>query len=284
MNAYNAQPVAPAMYVGVAYGKNYTIETLAGDCAVILTTKQNKKHITTQKEVVCYPTTTKTANVSSSQAKETGQANQSGAVGGSQSGAGLGNGAVISYEYIDNTKDPLGKIDVPCGLTCPYVYIRKGESYTFTVDDDDKMYGIWVLCWNEDDYQGIKLVEGIEPYSTLMAERMASGATKFNIKTYWTPDLVYDGDEEKIMQEFNIKLCDNTTETDYCRFLSNDTIKHFDLDDFTMTGHTHTMSNVTDKDEFVASLKVPVMTLGTATLSDGVDELPENTFYFVYEE
>lgn len=284
LHHYNAQPLAPAMYVGLAPGSNYTIETLAGDCALILTDRTNRKHITTEKEVVCYPTTTKTANVSSSQAKETGQENSSGAIGGSQSGAGLGNGAVISYEYIDSTKDPIGKIDVPCALTCPYVYIRKGESYTFTVDDDDEMLGIWILCWNEDDYQGIKIVEGVEPYSTLMSERMASGATKFNVKTYWTPGLEFDVDDDKIMQEFNIKLCDNTTEKDYCRFLNNNTIKHFDLDEFTMDGHTHTMAHVTDKEEFVQSLKVPTMTLSTSTLTDGISELPENTFYFVYEE
>ena len=284
LHHYNAQPTAPLMAVGLAAGSNYTLETLAGDCAIILTDKKTKNHITTEKEVVCYPTTTKVVAVNGSVKKETGTNKDKNSVGGNRNETVYEDGKLISYDYIDSTRDPIGKIDIPCALTCPYIYIRKGESYTFTVDDDDKMLMIYVACWNEEDYQGIKIVEGIEPYSSLMAERMASGATKFNVKTYWTPGGEFDVDDDKILQEFNIKLTDNTTEKDYCRFLNNDTIKHFDLDDFTMDGHTHTMAHVTDKEEFVQSLKVPTMTLSTSTLTDGVSELPENTFYFVYEE
>lgn len=282
LNKYNAKPVAPAMYVGLEPLKNYTIESMAGDCALILSNRQDKTHVTTEKEVVCYPTTTKTANVNYDQAKQTGTSNGNGAVGGTTSGPGLESGITISYDYIDTTQDPLGKIDVPCALSCPYVYLKKGESYTFQVEDEDPMWGIYICCWQEEDYHGIKIVEGIEPYSLLMEERMASGATKFNLKTYWTPGSNITVDTNQIMQEFNIKLSDNTTENDYCRFLTNETIKHFDLDDFSMLGHTHSLEDVTDLDELKET--IPSMLLGTSTLVDGSSELPENTFYFVYEE
>ena len=141
------------------------------------------------------------------------------------------------------------------------------------------MYGIWVACLDEEDYKGIKIVEGIEPYSKLMEERLASGATKFNLKVY---NCAYDDNE--IMAEYNIKLSDNTTENDYCRFLSADTIKHFDLDDFTMNGHNHDIESLDNVPEFVESLKVPKMVLSTSTLADGQSELAENTFHFVYSD
>lgn len=281
LHEHKAKPICPAMYIGLAPLKNYTIETLAGDCAIVLSKNDTKYHVT-KETTVLYPTTTKTVEVRTDTAQQVGgSAGGGGAIGGTATGPGLGNGVVISYDYIDTTQDPLGKAEIPCALSCPEIYLRKGESYTFQVEDEDEMYGIWVCCWQEEDYAGIKVVEGIEPYSLLMEERMASGATKFNVKTYWTPTFL-EVDSNEIMQEFNIKLCDNTTENDYCRFLTNDTIKHFDLDDFTMVGHQHKLSDVSDLQELKDT--IPKMVLSLTTLIDGESELPENTFHFVYEE
>ena len=285
LSKHNAKPIAPVMYVGLEPLKNYTIETLAGDCALFLTNPNPKYHITTQKETVCYPTTTKTAEVGYRTAKDVGVGNASGAVGGTAyGGSDMDSGAVITYDYIDTTKDPVGKIDVPCALSCPQLYLKKGESYTFQVEDEDAMWGICIMCWQEEDYQGIKIVEGIEPYSLLMEERMASGATKFNVKSYWTPEVDLNVDTNQIMQEFNIKLADNAGPNEYCRFLNTDTIKHFDLDEFSMNGHIHGINDLKDINTFVESLSIPKMVLSTSTLADGESELAENTFYFVYEE
>lgn len=278
---FNAKPVAPAMYVGLEPLKNYTIESLAGDCALVLSTNKTKKHIT-KEETIIYPTTTKVVSVSKKDANNVGSVG-GGVVGGVVTGGSkLDNGTSIVYSYIDDTKEPLGSIEVPCALSCPTVYLRKGESYTFQVEDENAMYGIYVCCWQEEDYAGIKIVEGIEPYSLLMEERMASGATKFNIKTYWTPELYWTVDNNEIMQEFNIKLCDNTAEKDYCRYLTSETIKHFDLDEFTMVGHSHSLSSISDLDELKAT--IPKMILSTSTLADGESELAENTFHFVYAD
>ena len=278
---HKAKPLCPAMYIGLEPLKNYTIESLAGDCGIVFSKNITKKHITKESHIL-YPTTTKTVQVNTSTATQVGGTGSgTGSVGGTSTGPGLGNGVVVSYDYIDTTKDPLGKAEIPCGLSCPNLYLKKGESYTFQVEDEDQHYGIWVCCWQEEDYQGVKVVEGIEPYSLLMEERMASGATKFNIKTYWTPT-EKSVDENEIMQEFNIRLCDNTAATDYCRYLTSDTIKSFDLDDFTMVGHEHKLSDVSDLDDLKNT--IPKMVLSLNTLIDGESELPENTFYFVYEE
>ncbi len=285
LSKYNSKPVAPAMYVGLAPLKNYTIETTAGDCALILSDNDTKIHITKSEKVV-YPSEQINLTVSKSEANGVGgTTTDGGAIGGVVTGGGkLQNGTVISYERIDNTKDPIGILDLPCAMSCPKIYLKKGESYTFQVEDEHPMYGIYVCCWDEDAYAGIKIVEGIEPYSKLMEERMASGATKFNIKTYWTPNNSWNVDTNEILQEFNIKLTDNTTENDYCRYLNAETIKHFDLDEFTMLGHQHKVSDMSDMESYVESLKIPKMVVSTSTLADGVSDLEENTFHFVYEE
>lgn len=273
---HKAQPLAPAMFVGLEPLKNYTIETTAGDCAIILPENISNKFITKATEV-CYPSTIKTVVVKKSQAQDMGTG--VGGVGGGTvtGGAKLENGSVIHYSIVDTSADPVGMIEVPTAISCPNVYLKRGESYTFQVEDEDDMQGIWVACLQEDDYKGIKIVEGIQPYSELMAERMASGATKFNVKVYTE---AYD--ENEIMAEYNIKLCDNTTDDSYCRFLTNNTIKHFDLDDFTMVGHTHDIERMDGIDDLKAT--IPKMVLSTATLADGESELAENTFHFVYVE
>ena len=273
-----ATPIAPAMYVGLKALKNYTIETTAGDCAIILPGNISKKFITKSTEL-CYPASIKTVTVKKTQAQEVGSTS-SGVGGGTVTGSSkLENGSVLYYDVVDTSADPVGTIEVPTAISCANVYLKRGESYTFQVEDEDEMYGIWVMCLEEEDYKGIKIVEGIEPYSVLMSERMASGATKFNVKVYADR---YDDNE--IMAEYNIKLADNTTSEDYCRFLTNCTIKHFDLDDFTMVGHKHSVSEMTDIEERLTELHVPTMRLSTSTLVDGESELAENTFYFVYEE
>lgn len=277
---HNAKPLAPAMYVGLAANHNYTIETTAGNCAIVLPTNNTNKFITKEIQVQ-YPSTIVTYKVTTNDANDFADANigstTTGSVGaGAVTGGGkLSNGATMYFNVVDDSGDPSCMMEVPCALSCPNKYLNRGESYTFYVDDDAAMYGIWVLCESEDDYKGIKIVEGVEPYSLLMEERMASGATKFNLKVY-----TEKFDRDDIKAEYNIKLCDNTTEDSYCRFLNNNTIKHYDLDVFTMVGHTHTVDEITD----VESLNIPKMRLGTSTMIDGETELPENTFYFVYEE
>lgn len=277
LSDYDAQPIAPVMYVGLQPLKNYTIESLAGDCAIILPNSGgfgSKLHITKEKHV-CYPSTVKLAYASKNTVNSIGLSN---GIGGVVTGStSLSNGTAFILESIDETQDPDEQIEVPCALTCPDIYLKKGESYTFQIEDEDDMYGIWVCCWQEEDYEGIKIVEGIESYSSLMYERIASGATKFNLKIY-----ADSFDANEIMQEYNIRLSDNTTESDYCRYLTNETIKNYDLDVFSMNGHTHTLSDMTDLEELKAT--IPKMILSTGTLADGVSELAENTFHFVYED
>lgn len=278
LKEHQAKPLCPAMYVGLKALKNYTIETTAGDCAIIMPGNSSKKFITKRTEIA-YPSTLKTVVVKKAHAQEVGS-NAGGLQGGAVTGGSkLENGTVLYYNIVDKSVDPIGMIECPTALSCPNVYLKRGESYTFQVEDEDAMHGVWVMCLQEEDYKGIKIVEGIQPYSELMAERMASGATKFNLKVYTEK---YDDNE--IMAEYNIKLSDNTTDTDYCRFLTNNTIKHFDLDDFTMNGHTHSVGEMTDLEERLIDLRVPTMQLNTAPLVEGESELPENTFYFVYEE
>lgn len=277
---HGAKPLAPAMYIGLAKNKNYTIETTAGDCAIILPRNNTKKYITKETQIQ-YPSTIATYKVTTNDADSLADATVGstniGSVGaGAVTGGGkLQNGATIYFNVVDESGNPDCKMEVPCALSCPNKYLERGESYTFYVDDDADMYGIWVMCENEDDYKGIKIVEGIDSYSTLMSERMASGATKFNIKVY-----TEKWDRDDIMAEYNVKLCDNTTENSYCRLLDNNTIKHYDLDVFTMVGHTHSVEEITN----VETLKIPKMRLSTSPLLDGESELAENTFYFVYEE
>lgn len=283
---YGAKPIAPAMYVGLEKNKHYVIETTAAPCALVfphLGGRETKKFITKALKVQ-YPSTIRTEVVKKADANGFADAQagttQSGSIGAGavQHGSKLTNGTVMYFQTVDTSAEPLYSIEVPCALSCPNKFLNRGESYKVYIDDDGEE-GMYILCENEDDYKGIKITEGIEPYSLLMEERMASGATKFNVKVYTD---MFDRDD--IRAEYNIKLSDNTTEDKYCRYLDNHTIKHYDLDVFTMVGHTHTAEELSNKDEFVESLKIPKMRLSTGTLTDGVSELPENTFYFVYNE
>ena len=279
---YGAKPLAPAMFIGLEPNHNYTIETTAGDCAIIKPYNRTNKWITKEIEVQ-YPSVLRTEVVKKADAQSfnVGEANSGIGAGAVTGGSKLENGTVIHFNVVDEHADPKGKMEVPSALSCPNKYLKRGESYTFYVDDDAYMYGIWVMMENEDEYKGIKIVEGIEPYSRLMEERMASGATKFNVKVYCDYALF---DKDDIRAEYNIKLSENTTEKDYCRFMDNHTIKHYDLDVFTMVGHQHNVAEIPDMEDYVESLMIPKMQLSTGTLTDGVSELPPNTFYFVYNE
>lgn len=273
---HGAKPLAPAMYVGLKPLNNYTIESTAGDCALVLSNNITN-HFVTKETEVCYPSTIKSVVVKKSQAQDVGTGNGGGAFGGTVTGGSkLENGTVLHFNVVDTSADPVGMMEIPTYISCPTVYLKRGESYTFQVEDEDDMYGIWVMCLDEEDYKGIKIVEGIQPYSELMAERMASGATKFNVKVY-----ADNFDDNEIMAEYNIRLCENTTDDSYCRFLTNNTIKHFDLDDFSMNGHTHDIEKMEGVEELKAT--IPKMVLSTATLADGESELAENTFHFVYK-
>ena len=283
---YGAKPIAPAMYVGLKKNHYYTIETTAAPCAIVfphLGARETQKFITKALKIQ-YPSSIKTEVVKKADANGFANAQdgtvQTGSIGAGavQHGSKLTNGTVMYFQTVDTSAEPTGAIEVPCALSCPNKYLNRGESYKVYIDDDGEE-GLYILCENEDDYKGIKIVEGVEPYSLLMQERMASGATKFNVKVYTD---MFDRDD--IRAEYNIKLCDNTTEDSYCRYLDNHTIKHYDLDVFTMVGHTHTADELSNKEEFVESLNIPKMRLSTGTLIDGVSDLPENTFYFVYNE
>jgi hypothetical protein len=281
---HNAYAKTPAMYVGLEPGKNYTIETLSGDCGLMLPSYIgiDETAYISKITTVCYPTTSKDIYVSKGYVQEVG-GNHGGIASSITGGNKLETGTTISYEHIDTTEDPEYMIDIPCRYSCPAVYLNKGESYTFTVDDDYNMYGLYIGCWDEADYQGIKIVEGVEPYSLLMAERLASGATKFNVKAYWTPGEEWVSVDDNIIQaEYNIRLAENTSGNDYCRYLNNSIIKHYDLDEFTMTGHQHTLESISDLGDLKAT--IPKMVLSTSTLVDGISPLEENTFWFVYEE
>lgn len=277
MADYEAQPIAPIMYVGLAPLHNYTIESTAGDCAIILPNSGHfgsKLHISKEKKT-CYPATARITYASKNEVHSVGVGN---GIGGVVTGSNaLNKGTAFVVSTIDETKDPDHQIEVPTALTCPDIYLKKGESYTFQIEDEDDMHGIWVCCWQEEDYEGIKIVEGVEPYSLLMAERIASGATKFNMKIY-APAF----DDNEIMQEYNVRLSDNTTSEDYCRFLTNETIKNYDLDVFSMSGHKHSTEDLTDIEELRKT--IPKSIFSTATLADGVSDLPENTFYYVYKD
>jgi hypothetical protein len=272
------------MYVGLEPGKNYTIETLSGDCGLMLPNLLGTKTSGYVSKItkVCYPTTSKDIYVSKGYVQEVG-GNHGGIASSITGGNKLETGTTISYEHIDTKEYPEYMIDIPCLYSCPAVYLNKGESYTFTVDDDYNMYGLYIGCWDEADYQGIKIVEGVEPYSLLMAERLASGATKFNVKVYYTPGEHWLNVDDNIIQaEYNIRLAENTSGNDYCRYLTNDIIRHYDLDEFTMTGHQHTLESISDLDDLKAT--IPKMVLSTSRLVDGNSPLEENTFWFVYEE
>lgn len=193
-------------------------------------------------------------------------------------------GTTVSY-YTNENPNYCGRAEVPTILRTPHKIIQKGESITFRIgntyqDFAPNYLGVYLFCWNEEDYTGLKLTEGVEPYSVMEAERIASGATKFNMKVKFGS--VEDGfPDDAVRYEYNIRLVDTTEDNGYVRYLKNEIKKSYDLDEFSLVGHHHNMEDIDDLQELVDT--IPVMTVSTQTLSDGVSPLEENNFYFVYE-
>ncbi len=196
-------------------------------------------------------------------------------------------GTQLVYYWNDNP-NYVGRAEVPAILDCPNLVLQKGESVTVkvggTLQDPWQfmnLWGLFMFCLNEEDYAGIKITEGVEPYSVLEAERIAAGATKFNLQVkFGTQDDGLSGWNEP-KYEYNIRLVDTTEDDGYVRYLTNEIKKSYDLDEFSLVGHHHTTEDLEDIDELRAT--IPKMILSTQTLSDGLSPLEENHFHFVYE-
>lgn len=278
--------------VAIEPSKYYTIETLNGPVAILspcagLAVTDGKgvnsgKHITKRIEDL-YEASLETITVSR---REETQIIGSDTVGTGKIPVGGDKvlGTTVSY-YTNDNPNFVGRAEVPIALRCPQRIIEKGESLTFRIgntyqDFAPNYLGIYLFCFNEEDYTGIKITEGVEPYSVMEAERIASGATKFNMKVKFGSK--EDGfSDDPVCYEYNIRLVDNTEDEGYVRYLTNEIKRSYDLDEFSLVGHHHTMEDIDDLQDLVDT--IPIMTLSTQTLSDGYSPLEENNFYFVYE-
>lgn len=188
--------------------------------------------------------------------------------------------------YINENPAYVCRADIPAALRTPKKVIDKDESFTFRLGktytggfQGNVHYGVYLFCWNEEDYAGIKITEGVEKYSDVNAERIAAGATKMKLNVKFG-----EGDEGWAGQdvnryEYNIRLADTTDDNGYVRYLTNECKKSYDLDEFSLVGHHHTI----DELDNVEDLNIPTMEVSTVSLADGVSPLEENHFYFVYE-
>jgi hypothetical protein len=199
-------------------------------------------------------------------------------------------GTTLMY-YVNDNPAYVGRADVPAICRVPNKVIEKGENFTFRigeynpvnvgVTDAGMKWGVYLFCWNEEDYAGIKITEGIEPYSVINAERIAAGATKMklNVKFGSGDDALVDHDVN--YYEYNIRLADTTEDNGYVRYLTNECKKSYDLDEFSLVGHHHELADIDDLQDLVDT--IPVVELSTQTIADGVTPLAENHLYLVYE-
>jgi hypothetical protein len=197
-------------------------------------------------------------------------------------------GTTLMY-YVNDDPAYVGRAEVPAICRVPNKVIEKGENFTFRIGQNNpidwgvnnygRTWGVYLFCWNEEDYAGIKITEGVEPYSVINAERIAAGATKMklNVKFGSGDDELVDYDTN--YYEYNIRLNDTTEDDGYVRYLTNECKKSYDLDEFSLVGHHHSINDLDD----VEDLKIPTMELSTVALADGVSPLEENHYYFVYE-
>lgn len=197
-------------------------------------------------------------------------------------------GTQLMY-YVNDDPAYVGRAEVPAICRVPNKVIEKGENFTFRIGQHNpidwgvnnygRTWGVYLFCWNEEDYAGIKITEGVEPYSVINAERIAAGATKMklNVKFGSGDDELVDYDTN--YYEYNIRLNDTTEDNGYVRYLTNECKKSYDLDEFSLVGHHHSINDLDD----VADLHIPTMELSTVALADGVSPLEENHYYFVYE-
>jgi hypothetical protein len=193
--------------------------------------------------------------------------------------------------YVNTDPSYVGRAEVPTVCRTPHKVIEKGENFTFRIGNKNPLsfgvtyvpatWGVYLFCWNEEDYAGIKITEGTEPYSVINAERIAAGATKMKMNVMFGNGDDTFNDHDVNYYEYNIRLVDTTEDNGYVRYLTNECKKSYDLDEFSLVGHHHKLEDIDDLQDLVDT--IPKTELSTVSLADGVSELAENTFYFVYE-
>ena len=280
--------------VALSPSKFYTIESLSGQVAIFSpcagmtaydgSTLNNGKYVTRVKKDL-FETKVETITISRREETQIVGADTTGSQGKVPVCQDKVLGTTLMY-YVNTDPDYVGRAEVPAILRCPQKVINKGESFTFRISNTYQQFvpnywGVYLFCWNEEDYAGIKITEGIEPYSTLESERIASGATKFNMKVCFGDKTDGIGDANAPLYEWNIRLVDTTDDNGYVRYSTNEIKKSYDLDEFSLVGHHHELSDITDLESLTS--KIPKMEVSTVSLADGTSPLAENTFYFVYE-
>ena len=279
--------------VALSPSKYYTIESLNGPVAIFSPcsgfniyggeASNHYRHVTKWQRDL-YETKLETITIERRQESQIVGAEVNGATGKVPVGGDKVLGTTVSY-YTNDNPNYCGRAEVPTILRCPNKVIEKGEHCTFRLGNTWQNFsfnyqGVFLFCQNEEDYAGIKITEGIEPYSVMEAERIASGATKFNMKVRFGS--VADGfPDDADRYEYNIRLVDTTEDDGYVRYLTNEIKKSYYLDEFSLVGHHHTMDDIEDLQDLADT--IPKMTVSTQTLSDGYSPLEENNFYFVYE-
>jgi hypothetical protein len=275
---------------------NYTIESLNGPVAILASSTAMNAYngvgeccyapYVTKVKTDLYETRVETITVSRRQESEIVGADTSSGTGKVPVGQDKVLGTTLMY-YIDKDPAYVGRADVPAVCRVPNKVIEKDEYFTFRTGETytggfigNPHYGVFLFCWNEEDYSGIKITEGVEPYSVLDAERIAAGATKMKLNVkFGAEDDESLSDNDVNYYEYNIRLADTTEDNGYVRYLTNECKKSYDLDEFALVGHHHTIEDLDN----VEDLNIPVMEVSTVTLSDGISPLEENHFYFVYE-
>ncbi len=279
---------------------NYTIESMNGPVAIIspntgMTAYYNTdslcgRHYVTKVKKDLYESRVETITVSRREESQIVGADTSSGTGKVPVGQDKVLGTQLMY-YVNTDPSYVGRAEVPAVCRTPHKVIEKGENFTFRIGTDNPYsfgvkfvpatWGVYLFCWDEEDYAGIKITQGIEPYSVLNAERIAAGATKMklNIKFGEGGENSELNDFDTNYYEYNIRLNDTTEDNGYVRYLTNECKKSYDLDEFSLVGHHHSINDLDD----VEDLKIPTMELSTVTLADGVSPLEENHFHFVYE-
>jgi hypothetical protein len=281
--------------VALSPSKYYTIESLGGQVAIFspcagftnYTGEQGNlgKYVTKVKKDL-YETRVETITISRREETQIIGATTTGAQGKVPVGQDKVLGTTLMY-YVNEDPAYVGRAEVPAVLRTPHKVIEKGEHCTFRIGNTyqefaPNYWGVYLFCWNEEDYSRIKITEGIEPYSVLESERIASGATKFNMKVKFGDEDDGLGDPDASIHEWNIRLVDDTDNGGYVRYSTKEIKKSYDLDEFSLVGHHHELDDIIDIEEL--SNTIPKMELSTVSLADGVSPLEENSFYFVYDE
>ena len=279
---------------------NYTIESMNGPVAILSPNtgmtayyeheKLGGSPYVTKVKKDLYETRVETITVSRREESQILGADTTSGTGKVPVGQDKVLGTTLMY-YVNNDPTYVGRADVPAVCRTPQKVIEKGENFTFRIGNRNPYsYGVryvpatwavYLFCWNEEDYAGIKITEGTEPYSVLNSERIAAGATKMklNVKFGSGDDVLDDFDTN--YYEYNIRLNDTTEDNGYVRYLTNECKKSYDLDEFSLVGHHHTLDEIDDLQDLVDT--IPIVELSTHTLADGITPLEENHLYLVYE-